>query len=326
VPNIGLLNQTYKSFVEEFGLKYEQVTTWGDKKLPNLKANILLANNQILLSDVKASVDLLKDFDYVIVDEVHTLGDRTNKINKVIHNIKTPNKFGLSGTLPNDMFACWNILGKIGPILIEESSFSVRQKGTASNVKIMIVYCRHKKIPIVIPTTHNDQPTWEYENECTYIYTHKDRNDLIMELADKAEGNSLILVDKRLHGDALNKYKTKKELYYINGDMPVEERVKITDRMEKQNNIICIAMTQIFSVGISIKNLNNLIFCAIGKSNVRICQSIGRSMRLHENKELAKIFDIADNSKYSRDHLLLRVQIYKEEKIDYKIKTKDLWK
>ena len=90
--------------------------------------------------------------------------------------------------------------------------------------------------------------------------------------------------------------------------------------MEKNNNIICIAMSQIFSTGISINNLPFVIFSCIGKSLIKISQSIGRSMRLHENKDKSIIYDIADDTEYSFEHLKKRLKIYKDIKIPFEIK------
>jgi superfamily II DNA or RNA helicase len=104
---------------------------------------VLIANMQILSSDIEYTIEQLKDYDYVIVDEVHRVGQREtykknkkgqkvleHQLSKIIHNITTPNKWGLSGTLPDKLLACWNIIGKIGPILYEKSSYEVRQQGT----------------------------------------------------------------------------------------------------------------------------------------------------------------------------------------------------
>lgn len=318
VPNTGLLMQTYGEFVDKFMVT--DVTTWGNKTLPDTSKNILIANTQILLSDIKASVKLLKDYDYVIVDEVHTLGDRKNQINKVIHNIITPHKFGLTGTLPKDLLKSWNIIGKIGPILLEETSFSIRQKGTATDVEVRILLCKHGPIPEIIPIDR-DKPTAYYDNESLYLYTLKSRNDMIMKLAEKLDGNVLILVDKIVHGTELSNYKTEKKLDFIHGGVKVAERKKIQDNLEVTDNNIVVAMAQIFSVGISINNLKYVIFTAIGKSNIRVSQSIGRSMRKHINKDKSYIFDIADNSHYSLDHLRQRMALYKEDKISYTIKA-----
>lgn len=317
VPNIGLLNQTYRDFTEKFSI--DDVTIWGGGAIPDDSKSIMIANTQILLSDIKASVKRLKHYNYVIVDEVHTIGDRNNKINKVIYNIDTPNKFGLTGTMPDKLLAAWNIIGKIGPILLEESSYDIRKKGTATEVEVKVIICKHGKIPKIIDIDPN-KPTAHYDNESLYLYTHKERNDFIMNLAEKLDGNVLILVDKLIHGNKLSMYKTKKKSFFVNGSMPVPERKAIQDRMEVEDDIIVTAMTQIFSTGISINNIKYVIFTAIGKSNIRVSQSIGRSMRLHPNKKKSYIFDIADNSPYSLSHLRIRLELYKEEKIDYTIK------
>lgn len=70
--------------------------------------------------------------------------------------------------------------------------------------------------------------------------------------------------------------------------------------MEKSDNVICIAVTKIFSTGINIKNLHNVMFAAGGKSAVTVVQSIGRGLRLHPTKKMLNIWDLSDYGfKYS---------------------------
>jgi superfamily II DNA or RNA helicase len=52
---------------------------------------------------------------------------------------------------------------------------------------------------------------------------------------------------------------------------------------------------------------------------VKTVQTIGRTVRKHESKERAVIFDIADNLEYSLSHLRERIKIYKEQKIEFSI-------
>ena len=81
--------------------------------------------------------------------------------------------------------------------------------------------------------------------------------------------------------------------------------------MEKEDDIICIAITKIFSTGINIKNLHNIILAAGGKSSVTVVQSIGRGLRLHPDKKELNIFDICDKGfKYSTAHGDKRLKIY----------------
>ena len=79
--------------------------------------------------------------------------------------------------------------------------------------------------------------------------------------------------------------------------------------MEQEDNVVCIAISKIFSTGINIKNLHNIIFAAIGKAKIKIIQSIGRTLRKHASKKRATIFDIWDNLKYGNNHILERLSL-----------------
>ena len=87
--------------------------------------------------------------------------------------------------------------------------------------------------------------------------------------------------------------------------------------MEKETNVICVAMSSIFSTGVNIKNIHNIIFAAGGKSFVRTVQSIGRGLRKHDSKDKLVIFDICDRLRYGIRHSEKRKEIYEREKIKY---------
>ena len=79
-----------------------------------------------------------------------------------------------------------------------------------------------------------------------------------------------------------------------------------------------------FSTGINIKNLHNIIFASPSKSKIRILQSIGRQLRKHQDKEVAKLYDIGDDlqwksrKNHTLKHFVERLKIYKVEQFDYK--------
>ena len=357
VPNTSLLNQIYYSFLDEFKLPI--IERWGDQNIPTFEKPVLVANMQILSSDINYTIEVLKNYNYVIVDEVHRLGEKesfkkvkqidkeTGKIlykkvlehqlSKIIHNIETPNKWGLTGTLPDNLLSCWNAIGKIGPILYEKSSYDVRKQGTATQVQINVIYMNHsEKVGDPMIQIINDdgttteildtQPTAKYNAERVFLYRSVKRNDIIRKLATKLDGNILILIDNIEHGEILQKVleTQNKIVYFIRGSVDTETRRNMTNHMEKETGIICIAMSQCFSTGVSVKNLHHLILSYVGKSTVKIMQSIGRLMRLHESKDLARIYDLADNTTYSRDHLTTRLKLYKRERLDYKTKKINL--
>ena len=91
--------------------------------------------------------------------------------------------------------------------------------------------------------------------------------------------------------------------------------------MEKTKDVICIAISKIFSTGINIKNLHYIVFAGGGKAKVKIIQSIGRGLRLHKDKKGVIIIDIADMLYYGNQHYNKRLKLYKGEKIKYGIKS-----
>jgi superfamily II DNA or RNA helicase len=320
VPNTLLLNQLFESVDVEFGVG--NISRWGDKNLPDWSQNIIIANSQILLSDISATLTKVQNYDYVIVDEVHRLGEKNNKINKIIHNIHTPHKFGLTGTLPDNMIAAWNIVGKIGPILYEKSSYEIREQGTIAELEIRVLNCLHDTVPD--PVDPSDvRPNAKYEKELLFLIENEKRNEMVKKIVQKLNNNVLIMVDRIIHGEILEKLLTgiNQKVYFVQGSTESDARTEIRKLMEKHDDVVCIGMSNIFSTGLSIKNLHYVIFLTLGKSNVKVLQSIGRSLRKNANKNKAVIFDLSDNLQYSHDHMKKRVKMYKKEKINFTIKN-----
>ncbi|MEI6422564.1 MAG: hypothetical protein WCP55_10115, partial [Lentisphaerota bacterium] len=57
---------------------------------------------------------------------------------------------------------------------------------------------------------------------------------------------------------------------------------------------------------------HNIVFGASTKSSVRLCQSIGRGLRMRSDKDTINIIDIHHNTEYSKRHYERREEIYSE--------------
>ena len=94
---------------------------------------------------------------------------------------------------------------------------------------------------------------------------------------------------------------------------------------EVTSNAIILASYGTFSTGINIKNLHNVIFASPSKSRIRNLQSIGRTLRKHDSKARAYLYDFADDisNEYNRNmtlnHMVFRIKTYNDEKFDYSI-------
>jgi len=318
VPDIQLVTQSYSDFIE-YGIPENEITKWTGSYEPDPNASIVIANIQILQSE-KQDLSLLKDIKLLIIDEVHKL-KQGNKVNKIVDQITAKYRFGLTGTMPDTKIDEWNILGKLGKVIYKKQSIDLRDQNYISQVHVAILKVNYWDLPTFTkPSATN--PTAGYEEEIQFLQNSEFRNKLITKIVNGVDKNTLIMVDRIIHGEILLltlTKNTKKKVYFVHGDIEIEERENIRRLMEEEDDVICVAISKIFSTGINIKNLHNIVFASIGKAKIKIIQSIGRSLRKHASKKRATIFDIGDNLRYGNAHLAERIELYNEEQIPYSI-------
>ena len=165
-----------------------------------------------------------------------------------------------------------------------------------------------------------------------YICSHPKRNTFIRNLCKSLDGNTLCLfqyVEKHgkilydLIGDTLDPYTRK--IFFVYGGTDTKDRETIRSITENEKNAIIVASFGTFSTGINIRNLHNIIFSSPSKSRIRNLQSIGRGLRLGDNKEKATLYDIADDlsigayKNYTLNHFSERINTYVGEEFDYEI-------
>lgn len=307
VPSIQLVEQTASDFIS-YGLT--KVAKWSGNNKLDPDARVIVAGTQLLLSD-KTDISILADIKILLMDECHGL-KRGNEINKILKLVRTPYKFGFTGTMPNSKIDQWNIMGKLGPITFEQKTETLKNQEYISDFKITILKILHKTKPV---TTNYSTPTSAYEDELDFLINNERRNEIICKLSNKLKNNTLIMVDRIAHGEILDQLLrsvclSDRPIYFIRGSTDIEDRENIRSFMNERNDVIVIAISKIFSTGINIPNLHNIIFASAGKAKIKIMQSIGRALRLHPTKTMANIFDIADNTKYGKKHLEEREKLY----------------
>lgn len=312
VPDLSLVKQTYDDFLQ-YNVPFK-ITKWTGSITPDLTSNVIIVNMGVLQSRYKEE-QWITGVDALIIDECHKL-KKGNKINKIISSVKTHYKFGLTGTLPDNKIDEWNIVGKIGDVCYTKNSYELRLESYLTNAEIKILNISYKDKVV------NNLLANSFRNELDFIYNNNFRNNIIKIVSDKFNNNILILVNHIAHGEALYKYLSSnlanRSVHFIRGEVEVEERARVIKEMENNNNVVCVAISAIFSTGINIKNLHMIVFASGGKSFIRTIQSIGRGLRLNKNKDRLVIIDIADNLKYSSAHAIRRQEIYNQEKIQFK--------
>lgn len=322
VPDLMLVNQTYDDF-RQYKVNFTFSKWTGSNKL-NMGTNVVIANTGIMQSS-KTDTDWIEHVDLLVVDEVHKLR-KGNKINKLIKKIRTPHRFGFTGTMPESQEDQWNIIGKIGPILYEKNSYQLRSEKYIANAEALILKLKYKEPPRHLVRRATD-PGERYRKESEFLRSNEFRNNTLSTIINNFTNNGLVLIDYIEHGLILEEHFKKncpdKQVHFIRGDVPVEDRDKLKKIIEKRKDIICVAISKIFSTGISINNLHFIMFAGGGKAKIKILQSIGRGLRKHKDKKKVVIIDVADQLYYGIKHMNKRMGIYKDENLNYGIKTID---
>lgn len=320
VPDIGLVDQTYADFIS-YGIPEAVLTKWTGNHEIDLNKTVIIANAGILQSKI-SDLSWFKQISILFIDECHKL-KRGNKINKLLDKIPTFNRFGFTGTLPENNIDKWNIIGQIGQVIYEKTTSDLRDEGGKeyiANAQVLAIHLEYDFKPDYTAVSAIEK----YRLELDYIYKSPFRYKVIKSIVSKLNNNCLILVDHIAHGDTMFQCLStieNKQLYFIQGSVEVEDRRKIQEMMELQDNVIVVAVSKIFSTGISIKNIHYIMFAAGGKSKIKTLQSIGRGLRVHENKDRLIIIDMVDELIYGGKHYDKRKQFYGLEKIQIINKT-----
>ena len=171
----------------------------------------------------------------------------------------------------------------------------------------------------------------KYQEEVDWIVRDQWRNNFISNLVLDQKGNSLVLfqfVEKHgsvLYDEIKKKAEKDRPVFFVYGGTETDQREQIRALTEKSDNAIIVASYGTFSTGINIRNLHNVVFSSPSKSRIRNLQSIGRGLRLGDNKVACKLFDIGDDlswkskKNYTLEHLVERVKLYNEEGFNYKL-------
>lgn len=320
VPDLSLVNQTFNDF-NEYQCSFS-FSKWCGNSLLNLDTKVIIANVGIINRCDKKLLEWFSDVDLFFIDEAHKI-KKGSKLNDKIKNIKCKNIFGLTGTLPLDDYTRNYILSVFGNVIYAKPSYELIEEGYLTKVYTQFIHINHYDTESLAFEKNRNLPTDNYYKELEFINNSIFRKEKVKNICNSINNNILILVERIEEGNKLHEYLsnyTDKKVYFIYGDTDVQDRLKIINEIEKNDDIICIAMSKIFSTGISINNLYYILFWYLGKSFTKTIQSVGRSLRLCEDKDKAIIFDFYDNTYYSTSHKSDRELFYQKEKIPYRIK------
>ena len=316
VPTTSLVEQMYKDF-EDYGW---DVGSYCHKIYAGKER---VTDSQVIITTWQSIYKLPRKyfdrFSVVVGDEAHQFKSKSLiSIMTKLGNAKY--RYGFTGTLDGTQTHKWVLEGLFGPSYKIIKTDELMKKGHVATLDINVLLLKHP--PNKFET---------FEDEIQYIITHNRRNNFIRNLALDLKGNTLILFARvEGHGEPLynlinNNSIINRHVFFVHGGVATEDREKVREITESEDNAIIVASYGTFSTGINIKNLHNIIFASPSKSRIRNLQSIGRVLRKGSNKTKATLYDIADDisykskRNYTLNHLIERIKVYNEEKFNYDI-------
>lgn len=293
----------------------------GAKNLKDIsECNVIISTWQSLYDNPES---WFRDIEVVIGDETHLYSAK--EVSKLFDKcVNAENRYGFTGTLSGEKLHQLQVEGIFGKAYSLTTTSKLIEKSQLSSFNISALILEYSE------ESKKKSKGFSWEDEVSFLISHEKRNNFISKLASTLKGNTLVLFSRvESHGkilfDKISEL-TDRPVHFIYGGTETQIREDIRKSIDNIDNGIIVASSQIFSTGINIPSLKNIIFTHPSKSRIRTLQSIGRVLRLSKSKTGDScLYDIVDNlchknhKNFAYKHFLERMKIYTSEKFEYKI-------
>lgn len=290
VPTIGLVSQMVKDFAH-YGFDINQIHSIQGGTEKDADAKVYVSTWQ---SIYKMDSGYFEQFECIIVDEVH--GAKAKSLSHLLEKAyRTPYRFGFTGTLDDTQANRLILEGLFGAVTATTTTRELQKQGHLAPIKVNLVFLQYPQ------QSRKNLQRVSYQEEIDALMDDKARMEFIVQLVKRTKGNTLVLfnfVEKQgipLY-DRLVKAIPGKTIHYVAGSVDSEDRAAIqTEVKMTDDNQVIVASYGTYSTGINIPNLRHLVFAHPSKSKIRVLQSIGRTLRIHESKDRATLWDVVDD-------------------------------
>jgi superfamily II DNA or RNA helicase len=219
---------------------------------------------------------------------------------------QVPIRWGLTGTIPKELFESQSLLVSLGPVISRLAASELQDRG-------VLAQCHVNVVQLVDIREHKT-----YQEELKYLLEEPGRLDAIAQLVLQVNetGNTLVLVDRVAAGHELVE-RLGDRAVFVSGATKARDRQDEYDEVATSTDKIIVATYGVAAVGINIPRIFNLVMIEPGKSFTRVIQSIGRGIRKAQDKDHVQIWDITSTCKFSKRHLTKRKVFYNEANYPY---------
>lgn len=261
---------------------------------------------QTMARRLTLAADWLKGVDGVIVDEAHQAPAAT--FAKVLQAVPafwragmTANAFDRSDEKSSTM------VGLLGPVVYAIDDAELAARGVVAHGRVRMVEFEQ------VDAFWGSYPK-AYEIQ---VVNSRARNELIVDLALKAEKPALVFFKRAAHGKNLQREFARRGISVpvVAGNATIPQRKRMIARMNAGEQEIVLS-SKVFNVGVDIPFLRSAVIAAGEKSAIETLQRLGRAMRKAEGKNVFWVWDIMDTPRggpgcWVADHAAERAKIYR---------------
>lgn len=325
VPTVSLVEQMFSDFTD-----YSSANGWDVKNNCHkiLAGADKATQKRVVISTwqsiYKQTEKYFEQFGAVVGDEAHLF--KSKSLTAILTKLKRcPFRVGTTGTLDGTDTHRLVLEGLFGRAYEVTKTKALMEKKILSDLKIDCILLSYPDID------RESVKRAKYPDEIKWIIGSPRRNRFIANLCKSLKGNSLILFQfVEDHGKVLNTMvrsciPPERKVFFVYGGTEASEREEIRKIVETESDAVIIASYGTFSTGISIRRLNNIIFASPSKSRIRVLQSIGRQLRVSEDKTTARLYDLGDDlswktwKNHTLRHMNERMKLYEAEGFDHKV-------
>ena len=297
-----LLTQTYKFLTDEcgidnVGLCYGEGYIYGD---------IMLCTVQ----SIEKILDThLEETEVLMVDECHKFANGVHRLAAIKSFPNAQYRLGFTATVPRESIPLHNLEGALGKTHEVRTTKDLVDEGHLTKPSIQMISMDHPKENCQ-GYNYNDM----YE---VLIVENKERNQKIVDIVNNIRSNHdnariLILVNRLEHGQNLQSI-LEGPCFYLRGEDDIGERYSTIRRFVSCPESSVLLGTRILETGVDIREITHFINARGLKSPIATIQALGRSLRLHDNKDQVFIYDFMDSGRYLTAHSRKRYNTYKKE-------------
>lgn len=308
IHRASLVKQTAERFKKHLDARITMLGA-GKKKVPSkgvIVATVQTASNVLKLVKFRR---FLEKCDILIFDEFHL--NKAATASRIAKFCQAPMRLGLSGTIDERSQAkMLHYVGLTGPILGEIRNKELVEKGRSAKP-----FIRFREVQCQEFETYG-------ESYRQGIVRNKERNAAVIEEALrylKKDLRVLVTVVRIKHGmKLLHRLEQATDLRseFLSGRTPLPVRERMVNDF-KRNRVSILVVSDVFSVGMDIPEIDSWVNAAGGKGWELVLQRLGRTLRAKKDgKNRVYVSDFIDTgNSFLFKHSIARLKHYKQEDI-----------